>query len=1217
MIHIHKRLGELEAAIQELEKLKGEGFDWVERELEIVLEERKEQKADAEKHAKRGQELKAEGCFDQAVEKFSQSLQEDFNFEALLNRANCYQKLGNYKDALSDYTKYFDEAPLDSKTPLVLIKKAVCEFYTGNYASSLVDFRKAEECADYSDLPQVKFKAVSYLSLASKRFALLNELNTKFNKEQTPEALKNEAVFVQELLENSKKYYNEGSMWHAVSINWYYNWKAQIGKGGKIPPIHNLDILSLDPFVILYKEDEKKYKNYQIRINVKENKDFMWVPHPLWVYWEKTYGGIDIKRFVRNASEPLESSFLKVKLLFKPKRSWFPRALSAATLYISRHDTYKDIKTQCEQINSEWMKSQKANLDPKFLKCRVWLLTKNLNEAELERKIKEAKVTMKVPKIEIEGSLLEEEEEEEGCITTNQSKVTLLVECVEITSDFLFTKSRNPPTTTTSLASFVQKSSNAGKTGLVNLGNTCYFNSGVQCLSHCVGLTEYFLSGSYKQEINHTNPLGLNGKLAEAYADILKEMWLGNSRATSAHNLKKVIAKKADQYKGFEQHDSQELILHMLDGIHEDLNRVKDKPYVENAEANGRPDEVVSKEQWGKYLQRNKSVIVDLFAGQFKSRVVCPLCKHVSITFDPFTVLSVPIPQMTTMEVTFAPSDLLKPPMKMTFTVSETSTLSDLRQRITKELDLAKDKGIYFALIDRAKVYLRPDSGMTCADAKYKTGELYAYEYLAENTNDLQFLELRVQYGTNGATKTMPYPILLPISDDFPVSEVKMKILDKITPILKLCCDNVYNQSNLPYTLEIVNNRPLSSSAIFSKKYVDCEFCDRKGHEGNCSFGSAYDPLKLKDLVTRMKHKRNLVLCVRFKEAIGEIIGKLEPRKTKEVLSTPHITLTECFESFVREEQLDSENMWYCKRCKKDVQAKKQMELFKLPKILIVHLKRFKSKIVSVYLTQRKIDDFVNYPVTSLDLTQYLKHNEGGKKYKYDLFAVSNHYGGLQGGHYTATCYNPITKEWVECDDSHVSSTSDIVSKSGYVLFYQLSPNQSYISIIRTTLKNQQTKMSDKHYGTSLKQYRIIKELGRGSYGVVYKVESRQYPNEYFVLKEIPISHLTSTSQTEALQEVLILRKLSHPHIIKYYASFIENGRLYILMEHASNGDLYQVKSQANTQKIGNKATERKNEIFFRERHMEIYTPSSFGARLSTLTEYNTSRPEMSQYFSN
>ena len=82
----------------------------------------------------------------------------------------------------------------------------------------------------------------------------------------------------------------------------------------------------------------------------------------------------------------------------------------------------------------------------------------------------------------------------------------------------------------------------------------------------------------------------------------------------------------------------------MLDGLHEDLNRVKEKVTTEQVEANGRPDYLVAKESWERHLKRNDSIIQDLMGGQFKTRVDCPNCGNVSITFDPYLSISLPIP---------------------------------------------------------------------------------------------------------------------------------------------------------------------------------------------------------------------------------------------------------------------------------------------------------------------------------------------------------------------------------------------------------------------------------------------------------------------------------------------------------------------------------------------------------------------------------------------
>jgi ubiquitin carboxyl-terminal hydrolase 4/11/15 len=78
-------------------------------------------------------------------------------------------------------------------------------------------------------------------------------------------------------------------------------------------------------------------------------------------------------------------------------------------------------------------------------------------------------------------------------------------------------------------------------------------NSGLQCLSNTIELTKYFLCDLYKIDVNTDNPLGLNGKLAEAYANLLKDMWLGNDRSTAPYDLKRVLGQRVARFSGYGQ----------------------------------------------------------------------------------------------------------------------------------------------------------------------------------------------------------------------------------------------------------------------------------------------------------------------------------------------------------------------------------------------------------------------------------------------------------------------------------------------------------------------------------------------------------------------------------------------------------------------------------------------------------------------------------------
>lgn len=81
-------------------------------------------------------------------------------------------------------------------------------------------------------------------------------------------------------------------------------------------------------------------------------------------------------------------------------------------------------------------------------------------------------------------------------------------------------------------------------------------------------------------------------------------------------------------FSGYAQHDSQEFFSFLIDGLHEDLNRVEKKPYVEAIESAGRSDEEVAAESWLGHIKRNQSIITDLMTGQYKSKVTCPTCRR-------------------------------------------------------------------------------------------------------------------------------------------------------------------------------------------------------------------------------------------------------------------------------------------------------------------------------------------------------------------------------------------------------------------------------------------------------------------------------------------------------------------------------------------------------------------------------------------------------------
>ena len=149
-----------------------------------------------------------------------------------------------------------------------------------------------------------------------------------------------------------------------------------------------------------------------------------------------------------------------------------------------------------------------------------------------------------------------------------------------------------------------------------------------------------------------------------------------------------------------------------------------------------------------------------------------------------------------------------------------------------------------------------------------------------------------------------------------------------------------------------------------------------------------------------------------------------------------NINLDDLLEYFCSNENLEKGNEWKCGKCNNRVNVSKKFSFFYLPRLLIICIKRFSR---GGYYGYSKDGTFIDFPLENLDMGKYMSDGSPDKNFsKYDLFAVSQHYGDTGGGHYTAICKN-VDGNWYNYNDSHVSAGSpkEVVSSAAYVLLYR------------------------------------------------------------------------------------------------------------------------------------------------------------------------------------
>lgn len=532
-------------------------------------------------------------------------------------------------------------------------------------------------------------------------------------------------------------------------------------------------------------------------------------------------------------------------------------------------------------------------------------------------------------------------------------------------------------------------------TGLQNIGNTCYMNSALQCLIHCESLSKYFLDLDFSI---------ITGKklILNSYIKLIQDMCRKQS-VISPNDLKKSVSKHNNYFAGYQQHDAQEFLSFLLASLHEELNQ--NPPNRDSRSSKSTADSESSEENWKRFKEMNKSIISDLFYGQLKSTVTCQGCFHQSETFDSFNCLSLPIPQLfnDSIELRFIPIRVEDELRIINIPFESGNNFFDIKAKAAKilKLDSIKIFEVREMVPWREVKY----------DDKFVRGTSRVLIEVPENSDFLGFFS--VCFGK----VEMQFRVLeLSLTDSF--ESMLSQISDLIRPVIETADKNSI----------------LVDFYALSKNYILCFICNSPACSSNCKVLSSSTPIS-KCFANKQKSIYIRVKISNFKENT-QIIDKFNTFKKLETPSSC-LSIYNCLQAFTQTETLEKSDSWLCPKCKTKVKAEKKIQLYILPEVLIIHLKRFRVN----KQFREKVNSRIKFPHKDLNLNQFIHSPIPAT---FDLFAVCNHHGSISGGHYTANVFSLREERWFECNDS-VISESDLISESAsYVLFYRAKSNSNH-----------------------------------------------------------------------------------------------------------------------------------------------------------------------------
>lgn len=175
-----------------------------------------------------------------------------------------------------------------------------------------------------------------------------------------------------------------------------------------------------------------------------------------------------------------------------------------------------------------------------------------------------------------------------------------------------------------------------GYTGILNIGNTCYINSVIQCFSNFIKMTEYYLNYEMIKDHKYKD-------LFKNYIILIRELWKGNHivKPTSFKNSINFIFKK---YNNNQQHDAYEFMTDLINVLHEYSSKSSVEVYSDYSSNKFKE----SRKEWRKHFDNQTSFVLEYFYGQFITKYTCNLCYNNFYKYEPFASIDLSVPPKVT-----------------------------------------------------------------------------------------------------------------------------------------------------------------------------------------------------------------------------------------------------------------------------------------------------------------------------------------------------------------------------------------------------------------------------------------------------------------------------------------------------------------------------------------------------------------------------------------